>query len=321
MKIKLIVFPLLLLFITACSIFNSNQSNDPKQSSDQQENKATIINQTQSDIISDYSAEVSITSSNSRIAHSESILTDYQMFTKIIDNQLYTRIDYPEQDGYYRSVISTPEESIVFDRQNNEVFHRVDASPLYSRKLDSDTLFPKTDISEVKNVYNKLSFKTTENLDDNILVVDYPEEVLMDLSISDTVKSNKLYYDLTAGTLVKEEKESVTEDNVKIKTVIESVYEEINGVQVLVKTIESISYDFPYTIDASDSQLPVVESEDDIPVITEAELEAMLSEGAEILNTDVIIGDQSNPDYTETITTTYKSIELNSLSNTYFRFN
>lgn len=304
--------------ITSCAINNDNN----EKSDNKPENLTTIVNKTGSTDIGDYSAEVMITSENSRIAGSESILSSYQLSTKIIDNQLYTRIDYPESEGYYRTAIATPYESVIFDRTSNEVLHRADAPSVYSKKVDTETLFDKVDINEVRSLYNKLSFRTTENIDDNLLTVDFPAEILNDYSVDgESVLSNRISYDLTTGMIAVDESESITADNVKVKRVVKNTYKDVNGIPVLVKSVEQISYDFPYTIDTSDRALPTVNSMEEIPEISQDELDRLISEGAEAIYADVIIGDPSDPDYTETITTTYKDIELNSLSKSYFKVN
>lgn len=77
--------------------------------------------------------------------------------------------------------------------------------------------------------------------------------------------------------------------------------------------------DFPYEIDTSDYMLPIVESEDDIPEVTEEELAEMVKDGGEVYEFEQILGDPSNPDYTEVIVKTYDDIEINTLEDEYFR--
>ena len=65
--------------------------------------------------------------------------------------------------------------------------------------------------------------------------------------------------------------------------------------------------------------LPIVESEDDIPEVTEEELAEMVKDGGEVYEFEQILGDPSNPDYTEVIVKTYDDIEINTLEDEYFR--
>lgn len=305
------------MLVTACSI-----AQNEKQI--KEESEPISIVKTDSDIndIKDFSTNVKIYEENSRIAASKKLVSEYKLSTRIIDNDIYARIDFPEEDGYASTSISNSDETVVFDRLSNKILDRVliTDNKINKKKISFKTLFPKTEIGNIKKSYGKLSFKITENTDTNLLKIETPAKILNDYSFDDeTLLNEVIYYDINTGNIKKEEYQSVLTDNTKVTTTIEYLYEERNNSQIVVGMIESESYDFPYKNDTSEWGFPIVESEDEIEEISEDELNSLIEDGARVFNYDVIIGDPSDPDFTVTTTTLYQDVELNTLTDSYFK--
>lgn len=309
-------FALLLIFASIMFV-SCDMAKQKSVSQSRESDPVSIINETSSSQISDFTAKVSITEKNSRIAFSEKLVNEYQVSTKIIGNNIFSRIDFNEKDGQYRSVISSNSETILFDRQNGDVLERVinDSS---EESFEVSTLFSRVDLDMVKDYYGRLSYKITENSENNLLKIETPTELLKDVTLNDSqLNTEIIYYDLAMSVPVKEIYETVSADNVKIEIVIETTYQEIDGIPVKVGTVETKSYDFPYQNDVSEWVFPIIESEDEIEEISEEEFEEL--DKSQLYAQDVIIGDPADPDYTTTTVTTYEDVQLNSLSESFFR--
>lgn len=79
---------------------------------------------------------------------------------------------------------------------------------------------------------------------------------------------------------------------------------------MLVGQVVETHFDFDDVLDVEMDAIPQNFDIDQVDVVTESEL-AEMAEGGLVVPIDPLLGDRTNPDYTETTITTYDRIELN----------
>ncbi len=161
---------------------------------------------------------------------------------------------------------------------------------------------------------------STDTSNSNIVMISAPPALLpKSISPGGRAYTFKLFFDTAAGTIAGTESVEVEADGTHVTREQTFIYEDRDGVPVPVGNVLEVKNDEPYTIDVSDSMLTEITDPESIPEIDPAEA-AALGQSADALRiTDPIIGDPSDPDYTESYITVYEEVVTNSLEDSYFR--
>lgn len=131
--------------------------------------------------------------------------------------------------------------------------------------------------------------------------------------------SEAIYFDTELEVPVGSDYVIIDENSTKISTEETTFYQLVNDVPVQTGELIVREVDFPYTIDTSDRQIPILNSADEAQPVSETELAALEESGAIVFKEDTVLGDPADPDYTETINVQYENIELNMVPDSYFR--
>lgn len=275
--------------------------------------------------IESYQANVKQYSYNKRIAGSISAPSEYRLSLKKSGDSLFTRIDFDSSyygDGKARSVICDGKETVIFDTITKEVEARTALADEETENMGDfgGPMFGRIALNSYLAKCRQLSYDLQEDSENNIMCITIPvSDVCAKISDDKTTVYSRLYFDTQNDVLLGSESQTVDENGTIITTSNNYLYKEVDGEPVLIGELLEIQNDFPYEIDTSDYMLPIVESEDDIPEVTEEELAEMIKNGGEVYEFEQVIGDPSNPDYTQVIIKTYDDIKINTLEDEYFR--
>lgn len=275
--------------------------------------------------IESYQANVKQYSYNKRIVGNISAPSEYRLSLKKSGDSLFTRIDFDSScygDGKARTAICDGKETVVFDTITKEVEARI---PLTDEEIQNmgdfgGPMFGRLALDSYLAKCRQLSYDLQEDSENNIMCITIPiSNVSAKISSDETAVYSRLYFDTQSDVLLGSESQAIDENGTIITTSNNYLYKEVDGEPVLIGELLEIQNDFPYEIDTSDYKLPIIESEDDIPEVTEEELAEMIKDGGEVYEFEQVIGDPSNPDYTQVIIKTYDDIKINTLEDEYFR--
>ncbi|HPC72731.1 MAG TPA: hypothetical protein PLB48_13060, partial [Treponema sp.] len=274
-----------------------------------------------SDEISSFQTNVKVYKENNRSPLGRKLAEEYKLSLKLIDGKLYTRMDYPaDEDGSARSVLHTPEELVIFESSSNKVLYRTSVEKGSDDSVAVRTLFSRLPLKDIQNHFTRLSYRVLEDPQNKLLKIETPSAYLADGLIGTSrLASETIYFDTEMEVQVGSDYVMIDQDGTTISVEETTSYQEVDGVPIKTGEVIVRKYDFPYTIDTSDRQIPILNSVDEAEPISEAELAALEEGGALILKEDPILGDPANPDYTETVTIQYENVMLNSVSDSYFR--
>jgi len=254
--------------------------------------------------IESFSADMVVVSSNSRIAGSERITSEYTITYKVIDKIIYTRMDYKESSspsGKPISVLTNGVEIVFLDENNNEIGRQ----PVEGGRhiYAEDGLFTHSNVENVLGAVQGARGISTDAVSRSV-VVEYDVE-------ETGLESQQASYDSQTGLLTSAVAVRVEEDGTKVTSTTRPVYQQIGDRYVPIGELFERSFDFPYTIDVSDREFASLSPGQVVPEVTEAQLEALIEEGALVLTPDPIIGDAGNPDYDTTTVTAATAVTIN----------
>jgi len=164
----------------------------------------------------------------------------------------------------------------------------------------------------------RLSINMREENDGDIkmLLMEIPP-ALLPQNDGNIIISSRAVFDIVSDTLLETEVVMKLEDDTIVTTTVTPVYEENNGVPVKIGQITVIDSKAPGLID--DIDMPVYDSPDDIPTISDAELTELEAAGAASDIYEMTFGDQRDLSNVETIFEVYQNIEINAVPEHLFR--
>lgn len=271
--------------------------------------------------ITSFQAEVKTFEEHNRRPGSKKETGNYRLSMKIIDGDLYSRMDFPaDEKGVARVVIGSPDEIVIYDDATKRIEYRAKNPNEEAEDLSLRTLFAKADIAEMYDNLKRLQYRISEDPENGLERFETPSALLSDLAYgSESVLSNSVLFDIKLGAPVEFDSVKIDEEGTTLRTVQNIQYREIDGVPVKVGETMTLSYDFPYTIDVSDRILPSVGTDQTIPQISLEELAALEEQGARIFYHNEMAGDPADPDYSITTTTVYGEVVLNAATDSLFR--
>ena len=88
---------------------------------------------------------------------------------------------------------------------------------------------------------------------------------------------------------------------------------------VKVRSVTEITYDNPNKITGISADVPIYNSEDDIPKLSQAEHAALQEQDTVVPNEQLIFGDPGDLSYKETVVEVYQDIGINTAQDTLFK--
>ncbi len=278
--------------------------------------------------IESFQAEVKVYSSVDRKPYSNRLVSQYRLATKLIDGELYTRIDFPadpENKIAARTFVSNGKELILLDSTTNKVVHRgpvptemQDVGLMVNQKPVS--LFQKLDISSLRTKFRELQCDVQSADNGRLWAITVSSDILSRYALPQgkSIQSLRIYLDETMGTVAGTEMVTTEEDGTVLTIKETNIYTEKDGIPILIGKVEERHIDKPYTIDTSDSSVKPLNTES-APIISVSEANKLIAEGLAIPMDVAMEGDPSDPDYTETNITVYESIQLNTVPDMLFK--
>lgn len=324
-KYAVILFACIMVSCTEIDLGSSKGAVSAKQMQELVDNVSIDFKKSNNNSIESYQANVKQYSYNKRIAGTVSAPSEYRLSLKKSGDSIFTRIDFDSScygDGKMRSIICDGKETVIFDTITKEVEARTVLTDEETKNAEDfgGPIFGRLALDSYLAKCRQLSYDLQEDSENNVMCVTIPvSDVSAKISNDKTTTYSRLYFDTQNDVLLGNESQTIDENGIIVTASNNYLYKEVDGEPVLIGELLEIQNDFPYEIDTSDYMLPIVESEDDIPEVTEEELAEMIKDGGEVYEFEQVIGDPSNPDYTQVIIKTYDDIKINTLEDEYFR--
>ena len=282
---------------------------------------STITWDDTSEEMSSYTANVTVYRMNNRFDSALKMDSSYRLCTKLIDGEQYTRLDMLDAspDGQFRSIITGPEETVLFNSLTNEIQQRTVANheAMDFVFLQNGLGFGKVNLDTIRQEAQRLSLDIVDDNKKSTLLISLPNEYFS----TDTEKriSTKLSYDTTTETLTSIETIDVIENESTITSTMEFVYQEIDGNYVKVGMITTIDTKYDNLIETNEPITDYYESYDDIPEISNEDFEKMQMEGNIFEDSSTVLGNPTDLSSVVTVVEVYDDINVNNTDDSVFK--
>lgn len=278
---------------------------------------------TNSNKITSYQANVSIYSKNSRKDQGFIKTQSYRMAVKTIDGVTYSRIDMNEAfaDGKFRSVISNGNESMIIDSKTNEIQARI-AVPKESMDLSfigNETGFGRMNLNQIRKESQRLAFDITDDEASSELMLSLPSSLFNNGDNLVKRISTVVKFDTVNETMTEMETKDIQSDGTSVTTTVTPVYNEHNGELIKVGSVTVIDTKVADKVDGFDSDYPVYNSAEDIPVLSDEDFEKLKESGNISVNNNVVFGDPSDLSNSVTVVEIYEDVKVNQTEDENFR--
>lgn len=302
----------------ACSNMNGQEQKEKKKQPVQNEKVSISVKGSTADGVTSIDAKVTVSSENSRMVNSYKKLDSYRLRTKVIDGQIYTRLDYDaDSEGLKRSILTNNSEAVVIDTDTGSEILRLPVDNQDSNMISSQKIGGRIKFDEVDFEMQKILFDKNMDETGRYAIYNAPSDFLLKSSNSDTQYSSMIIMfdtidEVFSGTQTVE----VKQDGETVTTTMTNLYEVVGEEPVFVGQIIEEEHDIVGEIQlAEDTPDICFESAEEI---TEDEL---LELQEEYLTAEVepVTGDLSDPDYITTTYILYEDVVINSVDDSAFR--
>lgn len=209
---------------------------------------------------------------------------------------------------------------IFFDPNTQVIAQRLilneDVSPAL-KFLQGESGLSKVNLSLIRQEAQKLSLDMTEN-ESYQLIINLPPALFVQNAYEQII-STRVSFDTQNETLQNVETIKIQENGTEVTNSTTPIYEEKNGQPVKIGLVTIIDSKAPHLIEGFDDSVPIYNSPDDIPTLTESELKAMQAQELIQPTDDIQFGNPADLSYQETIIEMYKDIHINTVSDTVFK--
>lgn len=211
---------------------------------------------------------------------------------------------------------------LVLNTTSNTIEQRLSVTEDQNRlalMVDSLQCMGRINLDHIQSIARRLSLDISDNTP-GILQIAIPPSALPPMPNNAKIASYKLSFDSTESVLLDSEMVIAEEDGTRITVTTTPIYQQEGEDLIKVGEQTITAYDLPGTLDISDNVVQSYASVEEIPEISAEELAVLQAEGTVSTSTsDVILGDLSDPDYTETQLTVYDDVKINTLADSLFR--
>lgn len=131
--------------------------------------------------------------------------------------------------------------------------------------------------------------------------------------------STKVKFDTINETLLEVETIDIEDDGRKVTTTSNPVYEDVDGEPVKIGMITQLDVVFTELVDGFNEDFEYIESEDDLPELSEEDFNAMESTGAIHEVSHQLFSNPADLSYTETQVELYTSVDINNVDDAEFK--
>ncbi len=322
---KLLAVPALLacasIFFLACK--NGVVKNDAELLFE--ENPVTIKwTGVETAVVESFQANVQVHSMNNRTDTYAELRETYRLSVKTIGDRILTRIDFPadEEMGITaRSLLSDGKVFLMLDTASERVLERLTVKDEVAPSLKflaPETALSRINLSLIRKEAKRLALDMSEDSKKGLLVLNLPPNLLSKNQYEKLI-SSRVRFDMNNETLNEVETVHLQEDGTKVTTKTIILYEEKDGVPIKIGSVTEIDSQNPNKITGISEDVPVYESEEDIPEISQEELAELEKEGVVSEKIDMLFGDPGDLSYNETVIELYQDVEINAVSDRLFR--
>ena len=311
------------VFFISCK---SSQEKEIPYSKMFKENPVTINwqqNETSSDNIESFKANVSVYSMNNRTDTSSVLQSKYKMSLSTINEIPYSRLDFSpefEEEKAY-SVVSNNSQIILFDTFSNKIEYKISMQENISQDLaflGMENAVSRVNLDLIKSESKRLSLDLIEDSKKS-LTLDIPNSYFFDNSNSlESRISTRVMFDIEQEVLSQVEVVSVRDNGTKITTNFYPMYQDNDGTPVKIGLVTVVKSEATELLQGfEDAQY--FNSIDEIPKMSDAEYERILKSGEFEEVKNMTFGNPADLSYEETILEVYSDIEINTVDKSAFR--
>lgn len=290
------------------------------------ENPVTINwqqNETSSDDIESFQANVSVYSMNNRTDTSSVLQSKYKISLSTINEIPYSRLDFSPEFGERKaySVVSNNSQIILFDTFSNKIEYKISMQENISQDLaflGMENAVSRVNLDLIKSESKRLSLDLIEDSKKS-LTLDIPNSYFFDNSNSlESRISTRVMFDVEQEVLSQVEVVTIREDGTKITTNSYPMYQDNDGTPVKIGLVTVVKSEAPELLQGfEDAQY--FNSIDEIPKMSDAEYERILKSGEFEEVKNITFGNPADLSYEETILEVYSDIEINTVDKSTFR--
>lgn len=274
--------------------------------------------------VESFEADVEVHTLNNRTDVHAQLRDKYRLAVKTIAGRTFVRLDFPADEAggiAARSMLSNGSEMIIFDPKTESIEQRIALDNSTDSSFDflkGETAVSRVNLKMIRAEAARLAFDVDENEETGLLTLNLPPN-LLGSNADDRLISSRVSFDTHTDTLYEAETVHIREDGTKTTTNTIVLYEDKDGEPVKVGSVTEITYDNPNKITGISEDVPIYNSEDDIPKLSQAEHAALQEQGTVVPNEQLIFGDPGDLSYKETVVEVYQDIGINTAQDTLFK--
>ena len=274
--------------------------------------------------VESFEADVEVHTLNNRTDVHAQLRDKYRLAVKTIAGRTFIRLDFPADELHgiaARSMLSNGSEMVIFDPQTEVIEQRIALDNPNDPNLDflkGETAVSRLNLKTIRAEASRLAFDVEDNKETGLLTLNLPPN-LLGSNADDQLISSRVSFDTHTDTLHEAETIHIREDGTKITSNTIVLYEDKDGEPVKVGSVTEITYDNPNKITGISEDVPIYNSEDDIPKLSQAEHAALQEQGIVVPNEQLIFGDPGDLSYKETVVEVYQDIGINTAQDTLFK--
>ena len=274
--------------------------------------------------VESFEADVEVHTLNNRTDVHAQLRDKYRLAVKTIAGWTFVRLDFPADEAggiAARSMLSNGSEMIIFDPKTEVIEQRIALDNPNDPSFDflkGETAVSRLNLKMIRAEASRLAFDMDDNKETGLLTLNLPPN-LLGSNADDRLISSRVSFDTHTDTLHEAETVHIREDGTKITTNTIVLYEDKDGEPVKVGSVTEITCDNPNKITGISEDVPIYNSEDDIPKLSQAEHAALQEQGTVVPNEQLIFGDPGDLSYKETVVEVYQDIGINTAQDTLFK--
>lgn len=308
----------ILILLFSCNF--ENQSTKKVVYKILEENPPTISWSSSEDLeVSSVEADVTVYSINNRKSKEPKITSQFRVTQKIIQDELYSRMDFAlDMQGKKRTLISNEEETLVINSENETIEYRI-KNPSVSKDLsflETNKIMGRINLNTVRKEAKRLALDVVEDSESHLAVA-LPNTLVESLQLKNRI-STKIMYDVANETLSQIETIDVLDDGTKVTTTVYEMYEESEGEMIKIGSVTVVNSQAAVLLPGFEDA-EYFKSINDIPEISEAEYEKLVEKGSVEVVEDMKFGNPADMSYEEIIVEMYSNIEINNVEDACFR--
>lgn len=185
--------------------------------------------------------------------------------------------------------------------------------------IGNETGFGRMNLNQIRKESQRLAFDITDDEASSELMLSLPSSLFNNGDNLVKRISTVVKFDTVNETMTEMETKDIQLDGTSVTTTVTPVYNEHNGELIKVGSVTVIDTKVADKVDGFDSDYPVYNSAEDIPVLSDEDFEKLKESGNISVNNNVVFGDPSDLSNSVTVVEIYEDVKVNQTEDENFR--